>query len=392
MSSNYSEASSSKESDYIFGSDIYGNDFGAFPSATSPDHGAFPSASPISNHKSSNKKKPVVVVPPPSRESVLQKSAMSAFLASPSSSRWSDLVRAMRVESRINKWAFTSLHDDIDKIVEDCRKRNEGKSEKYDVIDLAKTYSKETEATTSSSDSVWSNESSPSDESFSFEANFPELNAVSKDSTKQRTESYAVKFAMIQFMRDPNSPEAWAELVESMREEKLREACATEGEVLEEEYACGGAETDVSSDDSESGWVNFDDISVRNHQDVVVEHDFKSQQKCAMDAFLDQPSHDRWTELVQSIKQQRLQESVLTCPTLLRLNSRLEKLEEEASAAETDSKESSSIGRSITPQESVHWQHFNHMRWSKKTASQKDRVSSQIFEINCHNDEMHYAV
>ena len=80
-SSNYSEAS------YIFGENDFG--YGAFPSTADGEYGSFPSAAPVSR---SAIKKPVAVVPSRGRESILQKSAMHAFIASPSSSRWSDLV------------------------------------------------------------------------------------------------------------------------------------------------------------------------------------------------------------------------------------------------------------------------------------------------------------
>lgn len=304
----------------------------------------------------------------------------------------------MRVENRIKKWAFISLHDDIDKIVEDCGKRNDAehdvcqKTDKYDAIDLKKTYSKETEATTSSSSrsgtpDTWGNESGPSDESFTFEANFPELEGARKDSTNRGTESYAVKLPLIQFLRDPNSPSAWDELVASLREEKARETtlCAAHIEdPQEEEYSA--AETD-----SESGWANFDDISITNHRNIVVEHDHDFNVKCqqnAMSAFLQQPSQDKWTDLVESIRQER-RKSDLNCPTSIRRDSRLEKLEEEASAAETESKESSSIGRSLTPHECTAWQHFDNLRSTKNVPAQKNRVPLDVFE---DNGDFHYAV
>jgi hypothetical protein len=393
-SSNHSEASSSKGSDYIFGSDVYGNDFGAFPSAAS-DHGAL-------------KKRPVVVLPSHRRESampVLQKSAMLAFIASPSSSRWSDLVRTMRVENRINGWGFTSLHDDIDKMVDDCKARNEEdcnayQFDRYDAVDLEKTRSNETDATTSSSsredspNSCWSSEeeSTPSDESFTFDAKFPDGEMdqqVTTQEHKQAKVSYPIKLAMIQFVRDP-SPNAWDELVHSLREEKMRDTLASGKETFRDESP-DTMLAPSSSYDSQSGWANFDDVSIINDQDVLVEHNFKSQQKCAMDAFLERPSQDRWTELVQSIIQERSREQ-LTCPTLLRLESRLEKLEEEASAAETESKESSSMGRNTTPHEGVHWQRFKHMGWVKGTRTQRNKQASQVVEINGHDEAMHYVV
>ncbi|KAL3771889.1 hypothetical protein ACHAWO_008675 [Cyclotella atomus] len=395
-SSNHSETSSSKGSDNIFGFDIYGSDFGAFPSASlrqhAPDHGAW-------------KKKPVVVVPPHKREStmpILQKSAMTAFIASPSSSRWSDLVRTMRVENRINGWGFTSLHDDIDKMVDDCRARNIEETDKYDAVDLEKTHSSETDATTSSGsredspNSCWSSgeESTPSDETFTFDAKFPDEEmhpeVTTQEHKAQTRVSYPIKLAMIQFVRDP-SPNAWAELVHSLREEKVRDASANEEKTFQDEIA-DAMIAPSSSYDSQSGWATFDDVSIANEQDVVVEHDYKSQQKCAMDAFLERPSHDRWTELVQSIRQERSREPELTCPTLLRLESKLEKLEEEASAAETESKESSSIGRSTTPRGGVHWQRFKHMGWVKGARTERNRQVSQVVKIDGYDEAKHYAV
>lgn len=83
--SSYSETSSSNGSDYIFGSDIFfGNEFGAFPTTAESEHGAFPSA-PSDSHRASNNTRN-------DTESILQKSAMAAFIASPNSSRWGDLV------------------------------------------------------------------------------------------------------------------------------------------------------------------------------------------------------------------------------------------------------------------------------------------------------------
>ena len=390
--SNHSETSSSKGSDNVFGSDIYGNDFGAFPrTAIDEEYGAFPSIT----DKSSNEKKTVVISPSRKRVAeagILQKSAMSAFLASPSSSRWSDLVRTMRVENRIQNWGFTSLHDDIDKIVDDCKNREVYEAENFDSVHLVKTYSKETEGTTSSSsrggtpESIWSNFSSPSDESVGFGASISnhdpeEVQHYQAEDGKQTKVSYPIKLRMIQFMRDPNSPNAWAELVDSLREEKMRESSAF------------SEDDDVAAEtnsDSDEGWANFDDVSVRNEQTVFVEHDFKSQQKCAMDAFLQQPSQDKWVELVQSIRNEKSSQSSLSCPTLLRLESKLEKLEEEASAAET---ESNGGGSSIEMNSSSRWRNLNHMQWAKARATNENRSGWHVVAMNnSYDDEIQYAV
>eukprot|EP00956_Cyclotella_meneghiniana_P023153 scaffold44608_cov87-Cyclotella_meneghiniana.AAC.6 len=312
---------------------------------------------------------------------VLQKSAMSAFIASPSSSRWGDLVRTMRVENRIQQWGFTSLHDDVDKIVDDCREGDQENSN-FGNVELNKTYSKVTEAThqsfSSSSRSI-TPDSSPYDESFTFNAdfsNFESHDAVPND-RKQGVTSYPIKLAMIQFMRDPNSPNAWAELVDSFREEKMREA-----------VACCEAETyrDIGTKetfDSESGWANFDDVSIKNYQDVLVEHDFKSQQQCAMNAFMQSPSQENWFQLVESIKEEKSLQPE-TCPTLLRLENKLEKLEEEASHAETESFEDSSLNTGFRRNASRH-------HWQNNQTSSKGDQLSQI-EVHKYDDELHYAV
>jgi hypothetical protein len=347
----HSETSSSRDSDYIFGSDNYG-DFGSFPTAAAPSY----------------IKKEVVIVPPRRREGcqletlpVLQKSAMSAFLASPSPNRWSDLVRTMRVESRIKEWKFASLHDDIDKMVDDCNRRQEENDAygcHFATIDLTKTTSKETDMTQSSTSSssrsgspdsnLSSDESSPSDESFTFCADFSNAEygeagnvdenvVASTDIPKEQAKMpWQVRLAMLQFMSDPSSQNAWSQLVESFREEKMRQTG------VEEEYVgeVNAVTEDIygEEDENEKGWANFDDVSIDNEQNVIVEHDikFQLQQKCAMDAFLLQPSQDKWIDLVQSIREEKMRQPV-TCSSLSRLQSKLEKLEEEASAAETES-------------------------------------------------------
>ena len=382
--SNHSETSSSKGSDHLFGSDNYGSDFGAFPKASKDEYGAFPSIT----GKDSDEKK----TPPRKRvveAGILQKSAMSAFLASPSSSRWSDLVRTMRVENRIQNWGFTSLHDDIDKMVDDCKKREV--PEEFNSVDLVKTYSKGTEGTFSSSsrggtpESVLSNLSSPSDEYVTFHANDRDRSPdvarhYSADDCKTTEVSYPIKLRMIQFMRDPNSPNAWAELVDSLREEKMRE------------FSAAGTDNNVAPDvsfDSDVGWANFDDISVRNEQAVVVEHDF-AEQKCAMDAFLQQPSQDKWADLVQSIRNEKSSQSCLSCPTLLRLESKLEKLEEEASVAETESNGGDS---SIGMNSSFRWRNLNHMQWAKARTTHDNATGWHAVKMNdSDEDEVKYVV
>ena len=71
---------------------------------------------------------------------------------------------------------------------------------------------------------------------------------------------------------------------------------------------------------------------------------------------------------------------------------KLEKLEEEASAAETESKESSSIGRSTTPHGGVHWQRFKHMGWVKGARTERNRQVSQVVKIDGYDEAKHYAV
>ena len=367
--SNHSETSSSKEgSDHMFGSDVY--------NADDLRIGINLSSSEIGCGEISRD----ITMP------VLQKSAMSAFIASPSSSRWGDLVRTMRVENRIQQWGFTSLHDDIDKIVDDCRERDQGNRD-YGNIELNKTSSKVTETThdsfSSSSRSI-TPDSSPCDESFIFNADFSHFESCHDTVPNNRNQgitSYQIKLAMIQFMRDPDSPNAWAELVDSFREKKIREA-----------VACSEAEADLDigtrgTFDSESGWANFDDVSIKNYQDVLVEHDFKSQQQGAMNAFMKRPSQENWMKLVESIKEEKSLQPE-TCPTLLRLENRLEKLEEEASHAETESWEGSSSNTSFRGNASP----FNlRNQWQNDHTSFKRDQSSQI-EVHDYGDELHYAV
>jgi hypothetical protein len=314
----------------------------------------------------------------------------------------------MRVESRINSWGFQSLHDDIDKMVDDCRIRNEeSERDLVATVDLEKTFSKETEAThesTSSSsrndtpNSNWSSEeeSTPSDESFAFDVHFPNEETNDKDLQSDPNQkakmSFPIKLAMIQFMRDPNSPSTWAELVDSFREEKMKETVPSgvlegDGNIISSDTMAAPA---TSFDDSESGWANFDDVSIRNHQDVIVEHDFKSQQKCAMDAFIQQPSQDKWLELVQSMRQDRMSQPEVNCPTLLRLESKLEKLEEEASNAESESWDGGLIDKNAVPNhEGFHWHYQNHIRGRM---TKKNATGSRVVQVNGYDNEIHYAV
>lgn len=364
----HSETSSSRESDNIFGSDNYGN-FGAFPKVS-------PTPCKINNKEHCRKK----IVRYHEREHqhdrrrletlpVLQKTAMSAFLASPSPNRWSDLVRTMRVENRINGLGFTSLHDNIDKMVDDCKLRNEHEEKNseeadeveavgtYEVIGFEKTLSNSTGAThcnTSSSSrsnspisSACDDYSNPSDESFTFTANFPddasneieEYDIEPKDtSEEQGAVSFQVKLAMAEFIRDPSSHNAWSELVELFREEKAKEDGAWDDVAKFHEEEMGKAEKMNDQDfydtvDSGQDWANFDDISNKYHK-AIVQYDISFNQQCAMEAFLHQPSQENWTELVQSIRKEKAGHSEETCASLLRLQSKLEQLEEEASAAE----------------------------------------------------------
>ncbi|KAL3780043.1 hypothetical protein HJC23_012055 [Cyclotella cryptica] len=402
-SSIYSETSSSRGSDYIFGSDNYGN-IGAFPHVSPP---------PCKISNKANSRKNVNHVNEHHQERrrldalpVLQKSAMSAFLASPSPNRWSDLVRTMRVESRINSLGFTSLHDDIDKMVDDCMRRNyhdeengEGAHEfqavgTSDVMGLQKTFSKVTDTTesntstrspsNSSTSSTCEDESNPSDESFTFTAKFPndvfneieEHDFEPEDSLKEQGKiSPQVKLAMEHFIRDPSSHNAWIDLVDLFREDKMKED-RTWGECPKlYEEKLGKAEKRSNqyiydTVDSGKDWANFDDIT--NDKDTrIVQDDISFHQQCAMEAFLQQPSQDKWMVLVRSFREEKARNSEEACASLLRLQSKLEKLEEEASAAERS---------------------WDKELGTEKFVTQNDPTQSKVDKVDFFDQEICYAV
>ncbi|KAL7463557.1 hypothetical protein ACHAXS_003917 [Conticribra weissflogii] len=368
--SNLSIYSSSTESDYIFGSE----NFGTFPNA----HNGAPRISPAvvswTNSDATDKYRDC------SRNMgnlpTLQKSAMTAYLASPTKRRWMDLVRTLRVEHRIASIGFTSLYDsegsgvdddDDDSANSDMERINdnecvEQREELVDDWSNARTsrtfegandehrtvaeclvkFPTEHDFVRSNNRFMTSLEQFVNDASQKAQGvddggnldTFPHSNtrrgcpvidtntSGGKIEQQQNNLSFRVKTSIQSFMEQPTQSR-WLELVRSLREDRTRDDHIInnhwdldwkEPEVEEDIYKSWSSKIYQSSNNNEICEADWDVSRLPTfNNDVAINASPKPKslgnlginQKSAMEAFMQQPSKDRWDALVQSMRREK---------------------------------------------------------------------------------------
>jgi len=365
--------SSSTESDYVFGSE----NFGTFPVV----HKAAPLISPAvvsctggdTTEEHADTSKSLENLP------TLQKSAMAAYLASPTKHRWMDLVRTLRVEHRIASLGFTSLYDsdgsgddddddDDDSVNSNIEKGEseyaEQREEFVEVRSIAQTGSRfqgandvhrgDSECLGESATEhqfVTPNHRYPSsdEQQVHYEAEkaqgvvdgghldtIPNSNTgrgcpmisintkASKIAEQQKNNlSFRVKSSMASFMEQPTQAH-WLDLVQSFREDRTRIAQNidhnwnlewNDPDVDEGINKTRSSEMHHRSDNHEiceadwdvSRWPSFHNhAAINNAPNRQSLENLEIDQKSAMEAFMKQPSKDRWEKLVQSMRDEKL--------------------------------------------------------------------------------------